>query len=102
SLYNVSSLLVLLSRSALSSPSRTLSQASNRAESGKNIPHNACENETVALSTCQGLNKFGFHIIFAEEIRSGGDGKQEADTVTNADVAVIGDRAGRPRIQRRD
>ncbi|KAK0441822.1 hypothetical protein EV421DRAFT_2019677 [Armillaria borealis] len=52
----------------------------------KNIPRNAPENEIVALFTQQGLNKFEFHIVSVKEM-PGRNGKQEADIVTNVDVA---------------
>ncbi|PBK78451.1 hypothetical protein ARMSODRAFT_1011028 [Armillaria solidipes] len=52
----------------------------------KNIPRNARENEIVALFTQQGLNKFEFHVVSVKEM-PGRNGKQEADIVTNADVA---------------
>ncbi|SJL00687.1 uncharacterized protein ARMOST_04000 [Armillaria ostoyae] len=52
----------------------------------KNIPCNACENEIVALFTQQGLNKLEFHVVSVKEM-PGRNGKQEADIITNADVA---------------
>ncbi len=52
----------------------------------KNIPRNARQDEIAALFTQQGLNKFEFHVVSVKEM-PGRNGKQEADIVTNADVA---------------
>ncbi|PBK92812.1 hypothetical protein ARMGADRAFT_1063065 [Armillaria gallica] len=52
----------------------------------KNIPCDARENEIAALFTQQGLNKFEFHVVSVKEM-PGKNGKQEADIVTNANVA---------------
>ncbi|KAK0239865.1 hypothetical protein EDD85DRAFT_823594 [Armillaria nabsnona] len=52
----------------------------------KNIPRDARQDEIAALFTQQGLNMFEFHVVSVKDM-PGGNGKQEADIVTNADVA---------------
>ncbi|KAK0441813.1 hypothetical protein EV421DRAFT_1904410 [Armillaria borealis] len=52
----------------------------------KNIPRDARQDEIAALFTQQGLNMSEFHVISVKDM-PGRNGKQEADIVTNADVA---------------
>ncbi len=52
----------------------------------KNIPRDARQDEIAALFTQQGLNMFEFHVVSVKDM-PGRNGKQEADIVTNADVA---------------
>ncbi|PBK78443.1 hypothetical protein ARMSODRAFT_1077998 [Armillaria solidipes] len=52
----------------------------------KNIPRDARQDEIAAIFTQQGLNMSEFHVISVKDM-PGRNGKQEADIVTNADVA---------------